>query len=96
MSILGNEDLTFRIKRDFEMRKFLIKCRPDYMFKTSHVGGESFEQINTNSNVVVQESNISQLIENGKTVVVLYDAELKMDCYNFKDGVSLLNTVVSC
>ncbi|KRN10767.1 hypothetical protein FD00_GL002009 [Liquorilactobacillus mali KCTC 3596 = DSM 20444] len=66
------------------------------MFKTTHVGGDSFEQINTNSNVVVKEQEINKLIENGKTVVVLYEAELKMDCYNFEDGVALLNMVVSC
>lgn len=85
---------TFTLKRDFNLTGFMIGVRPQYVFKTTHIGGEDFEQINTNMNVTLKEADISKLIGSKKTVVVIYEAQHKMDCYNYPDEIALLNRVV--
>lgn len=85
---------TFTLKRDFNLTGFMIGVHPQYVFKTTHIGGEEFEQINTNMNVTLEESDIAKLIESKKTVVVIYEAQRKMDCYNYSDEITLLNKVV--
>ncbi|KRL08019.1 hypothetical protein FC92_GL001092 [Liquorilactobacillus hordei DSM 19519] len=65
------------------------------MFKTTHVGGVDFEQINTNSNVTLKEIDVANLIKSKNTVIVLYEAEHKMDCYNFEDESKLLSMVIT-
>ena len=85
---------TFTLKRDFNLTGFMIGAHPQYVFRTTHIGGENFEQINTNMNINLKEADISKLIDSKKTVIVIYEAQHKMDCYNYVDEIGLLNKVV--
>ncbi|MCC4466435.1 hypothetical protein [Limosilactobacillus reuteri] len=101
LSELLDKRETFTVKRDFDMTGFLLKSKPDHSFSISRDGENDYTRTNTFSNVnlsgnlILSEEDIVKLIEEGKTVVVFYELEKRLDAYNFKDSMELLSWVVA-
>ena len=93
------KDATFTLKRDFNMTKFLIATKPDEAFKVARDGDKTFIRTNTSSNIKLKdnieldEDNVVALIKAKRRVLIYYEMEKRLDCYNV-DEFAMLDKVV--
>ncbi len=93
------KDATFTLKRDFNMTKFLIATKPDEAFKVARDGDKTFVRTNTSSNIKLKdnieldEDNVVALIRAKRKVLIYYEMEKRLDCYNV-DEFEMLDKVV--
>lgn len=93
------KDATFTLKRDFNMTKFLIATKPDEAFKVARDGDKTFIRTNTSSNIKLKdnieldEDNVVALIKAKRKVLIYYEMEKRLDCYNV-DEFAMLDKVV--
>lgn len=98
---LPNKKDTFTLKRDFNMVHFLLEAKPDEAFKTEKESNTTFIRTNTSSNIKLKdnielgEDDVIRLIKANRTVVIYYEVEKRLDAYNFKDAMQLLDWVIA-
>lgn len=92
---------TFTLKRDFDMTKFLLRAKPDEAFKAEKESDTLFIRTNTSSNIKLKDNielskeDVIRLINAKRTVVIYYEIEKRLDAYNFKDAMQLLDWVIA-
>lgn len=95
------KDATFTLRRDFNMTKFLLIAKPDEAFKVARDGDSTFVRTNTSSNIKLKdnielnEDNVVALIKAKRKVLIYYEMEKRLDCYNV-DEFEMLDKVVRC
>lgn len=93
------KDATFTLRRDFNMTKFLIATKPDEAFKVARDGDKTFIRTNTSSNIKLKdnieldENNVVALIKAKRKVLIYYEMEKRLDCYNVNE-FEMLDKVV--
>ncbi|PWT30045.1 hypothetical protein DKZ27_08580 [Limosilactobacillus reuteri] len=100
LSELNIKPFTFTLKNDFNMTGFLLTLKPEEAFKCKRVGKEKFTRTNTTSNVklannlILNEDNVSKLIQAGRKVIIYYLLEKRLDVYNYSNELDVLNKVL--
>ena len=100
LSKLKIKPFTFTLKNDFNMTGFLLALKPEEAFECKRVGKEKFTRTNTTSNVklannlILNEDNVSKLIQAGRKVIIYYLLEKRLDVYNFPNELDVLNKVL--
>lgn len=82
------------------MTGFLLKAKPDEAFRTKTELSKELVRTNTTSNVKLKDNinlvqeDVEKLIEAGRKTLIYYEANSKLDAYNYPDEFELLNLVV--
>lgn len=87
--------ISFTLKRDFNLTAFKIKSKPDFFLVTDRYDSEAALQINKTIEVEIPTSDIDNLINAGKKILVIVKEDNKMYGFNY-DELDLLTKVAEC
>ena len=97
---VSKKPFTFTLKNDFNMTGFLLKAKPDEAFRTKTELSKKLVRTNTTSNVKLKnnidltQEDVEKLIEAGRKTLIYYEANNRLDAYNYPDEFELLDLVV--
>lgn len=100
LSQLTKQPFTATTKHDFNWTGFYLAAKLDESFEVKRRSATEFKRTNTTSNVrlkdnvLLKEEDVVRLIEAGRVVSIFYKLENRLDIYNLKDEMAMLNLVV--